>query len=206
MVELIGQAVVMFAVTNVDDVVLLALFFGRARGDRAAERRVVFGQYAGFGAILAVSALAAVGLSFLPESVLAYLGLVPVAIGVKEGIGSWRERRGADREGEGEGEGPSVRRALPAMSATKVAGVTLANGGDNIGVYVPVFATSGIAGTVVYSVVFMVLVGVLCLAGRAIAGHPVVARALERWGHVLLPVVLIVLGVVILVEGGAFGL
>jgi cadmium resistance protein CadD (predicted permease) len=33
-----------------------------------------------------------------------------------------------------------------------------------------------------------------------------VARALDRWGHVLLPVVLIALGVVILAEGGAFGL
>ena len=77
MVELIGQAVVMFAVTNIDDIILLSLFFGRARGDRAAERQVVVGQYLGFGGILVVSVLAAVGLSFLPESVLAYLGLDP---------------------------------------------------------------------------------------------------------------------------------
>lgn len=200
MVELIGQAVVMFAVTNVDDVVLLALFFGRARGDRAAERQVVLGQYAGFGAIVAVSALAAVGLSFLPESVLAYLGLIPIAVGVKEAVESWR-----DRDGDAD-DSDSGRRAPPALSAAKVAGVTFANGGDNVGVYVPVFATSGIAGTAVYSVVFLLLVAVLCVVGRAVAGHPVVARALERWGHVLLPVVLVVLGVVILVEGGAFGL
>ena len=92
MVELIGQAVVMFAVTNIDDIVLLSLFFGRARGDRAAERQVVVGQYLGFGGILVVSVLAAVGLSFLPESVLAYLGLIPLAIGVKEGVEVWRER------------------------------------------------------------------------------------------------------------------
>ena len=56
------------------------------------------------------------------------------------------------------------------------------------------------------AVVFLVLVAGLCVAGRAVAGHPTVARVLDRWGHVLLPVVLIVLGVVILVEGGAFGL
>lgn len=203
MVELIGQAVVMFAVTNVDDVVVLALFFGRARGDRVAERRVVLGQYLGFGGIVAVSALAAAGLSFLPESVLAYLGLVPLAIGVKEGVEAWRERQGDDDAEEGE---VAERRRLPAVGATKVAGVTFANGGDNVGVYVPVFATSGIAGTAVYSAVFLVLVGVLCVVGRAVAGHPTVARALDRWGHVLLPVVLIVLGMVILVEGGAFGL
>jgi cadmium resistance protein CadD (predicted permease) len=32
------------------------------------------------------------------------------------------------------------------------------------------------------------------------------ARSLARWGHVLLPVVLMGIGVAILVEGGAFGL
>jgi cadmium resistance protein CadD (predicted permease) len=33
-----------------------------------------------------------------------------------------------------------------------------------------------------------------------------VARALARWGHIVLPVVLVGLGVAILIEGGAFGL
>ena len=33
-----------------------------------------------------------------------------------------------------------------------------------------------------------------------------IARALERWEHSLFPIVPIGLGVVILVEGGAFGL
>lgn len=39
--------------------------------------------------------------------------------------------------------------------------MTLANGGDNLGVYVPVFATAGTAGIVTH-VVFLVLVGVWC--------------------------------------------
>jgi cadmium resistance protein CadD (predicted permease) len=146
--------------------------------------------------------LAAVGLSFLPESVLAYLGLIPLAIGVKEGVEVWRER-GGDDDDENEDAVPPRSSAL---GAGRIAGVTFANGGDNVGVYVPVFATAGIGGTVVYAVVFTLLVGVLCVVGRAVAGRPVVARALDRWGHVLLPVVLVALGVVILVEGGAFGL
>jgi cadmium resistance protein CadD (predicted permease) len=200
-VELIGQAVVMFAVTNIDDIVLVSLFFGRARGDRVAERQVVIGQYLGVGGILIVSVLAAVGLSFLPESVLAYLGLIPLAIGVKEGVEAWRGRGGDDDDDD-----DAVPPRSTAVGAGRIAGITFANGGDNVGVYVPVFATAGIGGTAVYAVVFALLVGVLCVVGRAVAGHPVVARALDRWGHVLLPVVLIALGVVILVEGGAFGL
>ncbi|TDD46616.1 cadmium transporter, partial [Nonomuraea terrae] len=71
-----------------------------------------------------------------------------------------------------------------------------------------VFATSagGLGDVAVYAAVFLVLIAVWCLAGRFFATRPFVARALSRWGHILLPVVLIALGVLILVEGGAFGL
>jgi cadmium resistance protein CadD (predicted permease) len=82
---------------------------------------------------------------------------------------------------------------------------TFASGGDNIGVYVPVFTNVGTGATVEYCVVFLVLVAVLCAAGRFAASRPVIARPLSRWGHIVLPVVLIAIGLVILIEGGAFG-
>ena len=53
---------------------------------------------------------------------------------------------------------------------------------------------------------FLTLVAVLCAAGKFLATRAPIARVLARWGHILLPIVLIVLGIVILVEGGAFGL
>ena len=79
----------------------------------------------------------------------------------------------------------------------KVATTTFANGGDNIGVYVPVFTNFGTSGTIVYCVVFLVLVGVWCAAGRFVATRPVIAKPLGRWGHILLPVVLITIGLLI---------
>jgi cadmium resistance protein CadD (predicted permease) len=186
----------MFAVTNVDDIVLLALFFGRAGGDRDAERRIAVGQYVGFGGIVLVSVVAASGLRLLPEEAAAYLGLLPLALGVRAALAAWRER------GAGDDEPP----AATGLGVVSVAGITFANGGDNVGVYVPVFTTATAAEVGGYVVVFLVLVGVWCAVGLRLARHPVVAAALARWGHVLLPVVLVVLGVVILVEGGAFGL
>jgi len=71
---------------------------------------------------------------------------------------------------------------------------------------VPVFATAAAAGLVVYSVVVLVLVAVWCALGRFFATRPIIARTLSRWGHILLPVVLIGIGLLILIEGGAFGL
>lgn len=184
-----------FAVTNVDDIVLLALFYSRARRP-ADQRNIVIGQYAGFGAILAISILATVGLSVVSEDQIAYLGLLPIVLGLRAAVLAYRAR------GEAEDE-----EALPhALSAGAIAGLTLANGGDNIGVYVPVFSSISAGEVVTYVVVFLVLVAAWCLAGRILATRPLIARGLARWGHVALPVVLVTIGLVILVEGHAFGL
>jgi cadmium resistance protein CadD (predicted permease) len=76
-------------------------------------------------------------------------------------------------------------------TGTPAAAVTLANGGDNIGVYVPAFAATGIGALITYVIVFLLLVAVWCVAGWWIASRPVVAQVLTRWGDLILPVVLI---------------
>ncbi|MEV7541158.1 cadmium resistance transporter [Streptomyces sp. NPDC089915] len=197
---IIGQAAGLFAVTNIDDILVLALFFAQGAGHPGSTRRIVLGQYLGFTAILAVAVAAAFGATFLPESAVPYLGLLPLLLGLKAAWQAWKDHRHggaqpAEAQAEEGGPGP-----------LGVAAVTFANGGDNIGVYVPVLATAGTGGIAVYAVVFLVLVAVWCLAGRYFATRPVIAKALARWGHVLLPLVLITIGLLILVEGGAFGL
>ena len=195
----VGQAVGLFAVTNIDDILILSLFFAQGAGHRGAGRRIVVGQYVGFVAILVIAGAAAFGATFLPGAAIPYLGLLPLALGLKAAWKAWRSHR----DGEGE-DGGQAKEGGP--SPLEVAAVTFANGGDNIGVYVPVFATAGVGGMSVYAVVFLVLVGLWCFAGRFFATRPVVGEALSRWGHVVLPLVLIALGLLILIEGGAFGL
>lgn len=194
---IVVQAAGLFAVTNIDDVLVLALFFAQGAGRRGITRTVALGQYLGFTAIVAVAVAVSVGAAFLPEAAVPYLGLLPLALGVRAGLQAWWHRHEPDGEKTGTAPGP---RAL------EVAAVTFANGGDNIGVYVPVFAGAGAGGMTVYGVVFLVLTALWIAAGRFFATRPAVARALSRWGHVLLPLVLTGLGLLILVEGGAFGL
>jgi cadmium resistance protein CadD (predicted permease) len=194
---IIGQATGLFAVTNIDDIVVLALFFAHGAGHKGATRKIATGQYLGFAAILAVAVAAALGATFLPESAIPYLGLLPLALGVRAAWQAWHRRR------DDEDDELAVGSAGPGIAA--VVTVTFANGGDNIGVYVPVFATAGIGGTTVYLVVFLILLAGLIAAGRYFATRPLIANALSRWGHIVLPVVLIGIGLLILIEGGAFG-
>jgi cadmium resistance protein CadD (predicted permease) len=194
----VGQAAGLFAVTNIDDILVLSLFFAQGSGQRGSTTRVVLGQYLGFAAILAVAVAAAFGATFLPEAALPYLGLLPLALGLKAAWQAWRHHA----NGEGGDDGDTGKGG---PSPWEVAAVTFANGGDNIGVYVPVFATAGVGRMSVYVIVFLVLVAVWCCAGMFFATRPVIAKALSRWGHILLPLVLIALGLLILIEGGAFG-
>lgn len=116
------------------------------------------------------------------------LGLLPLAIGVR---GLVAARRGADQEGP--------------VSATRllgVAGITIANGADNISVYTPLFRTLGPADTALTIGVFLVLIAVWCAAGRLLGTRQKIIKALERVGHWLVPAVFIGIGVVILAESG----
>jgi cadmium resistance protein CadD (predicted permease) len=91
----VGQALGLFAVTNIDDILVLALFFGRGAGHRETTRNIAVGQYLGFAAILAVAVAAAFGATLLPEKAIPYLGLLPLALGIKAAVQAWRHR-GAD--------------------------------------------------------------------------------------------------------------
>ena len=189
------QAVGLFIVTNIDDIIVLSLFYAQGAGLPGTTRKILLGQYLGFGGILLAAAAVALSAgALLPESAIAYFGLLPLLLGLRAGWQAWRNR---DDDDDDHVEG---------LSILTIAAVTFANGGDNIGVYVPVFLRAGPVGTAVYATVFLLLVAVLVLAARFVATRPPVARLLERWESVLFPLVLIGLGVVILVEGGAFGL
>ena len=134
--------------------------------------------------------------TFLPSEAIPYFGLIPLGLGL---WAAWQAWRGDDDDDDAKIEGKNV-------TVWTVAAVTFANGGDNIGVYVPVFLSVGPGAVVAYCVVFLVLVSVLVGLAKFVATRRPVAEALERWEHILFPIVLIGLGIFILVSGGAFGL
>lgn len=149
----------MFVATNIDDLVVLMVFFGRARGDVSATLRVVAGQYGGFLAILVVSVLGALGAQLLPDTAIAYFGLSSLALGLRAAWSAWRHRDDDDEDWE---VGGRIGVGFPTVAA-----VTFANGGDNIGVYVPAFAVAGPSGIPVYVIIFLIGVGVWCVSQLA---------------------------------------
>lgn len=188
------SAIGLFIATNIDDIIVLSLFFARGAGQKGTTLRILAGQYLGFMGILAAAVLVTLGAgAFLPAEAIPYFGLIPLALGLWAAWQAWRSDDDAEIAGK-------------KVGVLTVAGVTFANGGDNIGVYVPVFLNVDTAAVIIYCIVFLVLVAGLVLLAKFVATRPPIAEVLERWEHVLFPIVLIGLGIFILVSGGAFGL
>jgi cadmium resistance protein CadD (predicted permease) len=195
MLETLLLGVGLYATTNIDDIFLTMAFFADPRLRRSA---IVVGKFVGIGGLTIVSAIAAAGSLVVPAEWVALLGLVPLGLGLHA---LWANRRAAAQSAEGDG----IERAPAAFLAQvgAVAGVTAANGGDNLGVYVPVFARD-FSAIPLYMAVFAVMTVLWCVAGNLLVTHPLVAGTMRRLARHLLPFVLIVLGLWIL--SGAIGL
>jgi cadmium resistance protein CadD (predicted permease) len=179
-----------FAGTNVDDLLVVAVLFtaGRATG-RPRPWQVWAGQSAGIALLVAVSVLAALGLTVVPERWVGLLGLIPIALGVR---GLAEAARSDDRAA---GTVPTIATGVVAICA-----VTLANGADNVAVYTPMFRTMDASDGVLTVAVFAVLVAVLCAAGSWLGAHRHAVAVVRRWGHWLVPVVFVAVGGAVLAE------
>ena len=194
---LLGLAVVVFVSTNIDDVFVLLGFFA---DPKFRARDVVIGQYAGIGVLYGASVVASLVSLVAPMAYIGLLGVAPIVIGASQ----LRDLvRGQD---ETEGELEHHPNAAVRGRIISVAAVTIANGGDNIGIYTPLFGTRSGVDIAVIGVVFALLTGTWCLVARWMVEHPLLGAPIRRYGHRVVPFVLIGLGVLVLYEAGSFRL
>jgi cadmium resistance protein CadD (predicted permease) len=79
-----------------------------------------------------------------------------------------------------------------------ITAVTFSNGGDNIGVYTPLFASSTHGEIALIISVFLVMTGVWCVMGYYLVNHNFAKEKIQQVGRWVLPFGLIGLGVIIL--------
>jgi cadmium resistance protein CadD (predicted permease) len=190
-------AIALFVASNIDDLFILLVFFADAR---FRPMHIVLGQFGGMGALVLFSWLAALVALVIPPVYVGLLGLVPIAIGLKQLLDLWRGKSNDDDDAE------LAARAGARGPVLTVAAVTIANGGDNIGVYVPVFATRSADDVTLIVVVFALMTVAWCAIAHWLVNHRTIGAPIRRYGAPLLPWVLIGVGVLVLVESGTLTL
>ena len=189
----VGTAVGLFVGTNIDDMMVLAVLSASSRATGRPRRWEIWaGQYLGIAILVGVSFAASRGLDRIPQGWLWLLGLIPLSLGIyKLAAAIHAHRRGERPPAPAPGGLPGV------------TGLIVANGGDNVAAYAPVFAAIGAAATAVTIAVFAVGVAIWCLAGSWLVSHHRVTQTLERWGHWIIPVIYILIGLYIFQKEGA---
>jgi cadmium resistance protein CadD (predicted permease) len=184
----LGTAAAAFTVTNVDAFVLLTVLFATSRSTGVPRPgQILAGQCLGFAVWVGASVLASAGLRLAPDEWVGLLGLLPIALGV-HGLLRARHRD------------PTY---VPATGTMSVAGLTAANGVDNVTVYVLLFAGLSPGSEVLTIVTFFVLLGGWCAAAALIGSRKQVAALVGGFGRWLIPTVFIVIGGWVLVRSGA---
>lgn len=199
-----------FTATNVDDIFILTLFFGQVNAT-FRRRHIIVGQYLGFTALVIASLPGFFGGLIVPKAWIGILGLLPIFIGISHLVSREKDENEVQAV-----SGVNISKANTFLGVSlasvfspqtyNVAAVTFANGGDNIGIYVPLFASSDPFSLVVVLSTFFVLIGVWCYIAYLLTRHPAIAHVLTRYGNAFASFVLIFLGIYILIESGTYRL
>ena len=183
-------AIVAFAATDIDDLFLLMLFFSSRI---YPARQVIIGQHLGIAVLVAVSLIGSLIALVIPTYLIGLLGMVPIAIGIKNLIDIKKD--------EATSMQTVPRKNKSYLAFFTVAAVTISNGGDNIGVYVPLFSKySTISQVTLIAAVFIAMTAVWCIIAYYLVNHPLLVSKVLHIGNIVMPFALIGLGIYILMD------
>lgn len=180
--------VLVFIATNIDDLLILTLFFGFNVISKK-RRDIIIGQFLGMGFLIGLSLVVLFGVQKIDLISLRWLGIVPIFMGVKYFIG----KKGVEKESE-------RRESKEHHLIIQLFLLTVMNGMDNVGAYVPLFGSLTKRGLVSCIVIFLLMTGIWCILAINITKLKYVKEKLfiaQKW---LLPIVLIYMGIAIILQ------
>jgi cadmium resistance protein CadD (predicted permease) len=190
---LFGIGIAAFIASNIDDTFILILLFS---GLRFQTRHIFIGQFLGIAVLIMISALGSLIALVLPPFLVALMGFIPIAIGIKRLV-ELQERNQITRKNKIMQD--DKRQGF--ISLLTVSGITISNGGDDIGVFTPLFAKYNTVGEVTMLVtIFMAMTLVWCVFTYYFVNHPLIVTRVQRFGNIITPFVLVGLGLYILVD------
>ena len=190
-------AIAAFASTNIDDLFLLSSLFVDAE---FRTQSVIVGQFLGMSMLVVISILAALFTITIPRGWIGLLGFAPLLLGLNR---LWKLLNRRPEKGQTTGNGRAfvgkerVRFAWARSEVLLATLLTVANGGDNLSVYIPLFSVQR-ESMPFYALVFAMMTALWCLLGYHLTTHRIWRDRLERYGRFVIPFILIAIGLNVL--------
>lgn len=198
--------------TTFDDNIYLTMFFSKT--NRAFRpRHIVVGEFLGFSGLVTISLLGFLAGLMIDHMWIGLLGFLPIVIGVNALL-SRQSNDEADEAVDVSVANPSnphyrkVRQTslwhtLRDPQTYKVSAVTLANGGNNLAIYIPLFASTTLPRLSIILAVCYAAIGLWLALSYSLIRQPQAAFVMARYVRRAFPFVLIWLGANILIDSGS---
>lgn len=200
--------------TTFDDNIYLTLFFGRVNRT-FRPRHIVMGEFIGFTALVGISLVGFLGGLVISNMWIGLLGFLPIAIGLNTLLS--RDENGNETiqdvapnmlvlSSHVRSSKQMLWRTLFDRQTYRVSAVTIANGGNNIGIYIPLFASSTLPNLMLMLSVCYAAIGLWCLLSYSIVSQPAIAFLMARYVRKVIPFMLMWIGFSILMDNQSYQL
>ncbi|MBW4684520.1 MAG: cadmium resistance transporter [Komarekiella atlantica HA4396-MV6] len=209
---LIGTLIIGFSAafaTTFDDNLYLTAFFGKVN-HTFRPKHIIIGEFLGFTTLVFASLPGFFGGLVIPHTWIGLLGFLPIAIGINHLLNRENNEEAVQAVSVNLNSAKPQRRkkslfaTLRDPQTYRVSAVTIANGGNNIGIYVPLFASSSLPSLGVILSVCYFTVGLWCFLSYNLTRNPLMLPILARYGRKIFPLVLIWLGFSILIKSETY--
>jgi cadmium resistance protein CadD (predicted permease) len=197
--------------TTFDDNIYLTLFFSRVNR-HFRPQHVVVGEYLGFTLLVVVSLVGFLGGLMISSTWIGLLGFLPIIIGITNLLNREEEETIQTVSTQFKANSGSFRRqkslwkTLRDPQTYRVSAVTIANGGNNLGIYIPLFASSTLPRLGVIIIVCYLAIGLWCLLSYHLTRQPMLAVVIARYARKVFPFILIWLGFSIIMDNQSYQL
>lgn len=194
--QTIISAIGVYISTSIDYLIILIILFAQLSQNKQ-KWHIYAGQYLGTGLLVGASLVAAYVVNFVPEEwMVGLLGLIPIYLGIRFAI------LGEDAEEEEEEIIERLEQSKANQLFWTVTLLTIASGGDNLGIYIPYFASLDWSQTLVALLVFVIGIIIFCEISRVLSSIPLIFETIEKYERIIVPLVFILLGLYIMYENG----
>lgn len=191
-------SIIAFLSTSIDDLFILTLHFATSN-EKFDKKDIVYGHFIGITILILVSLLPSLGLMALPSHYIGFLGLIPIY-------------RGIDLLFHYNKDLPLLA-DLPENRITiflrkyfnynllLVGMITLANGGDNLAMYLPLFSSLKWYVLLVIPL-FFVYTYYWVKLGEKLVGIKQTTVLIKKYGHIFIPYSMILIGIYLIQKNG----
>ncbi len=184
MIKTFILAISAFISTNIDDFFIDSILFFDCKSKKETNE-VIIGKYLGMSILVSVSLIITTN---IPKNFIGYLGFIPLILGIKEIIENLKNDDNEQKQN----------RSTNKIINTTL--ITISDGADNIGIYIPIFVQLDQYQIMITILVFLILIYLYSKLAISITEIPLIKKILEKYRNIIVPLVYISLGIYILVN------